>query len=64
MATGPLTDNAPGINPIVFETDRFRRRIGIARYPADGVDHTLSTLIFNRVLNAARYSSPIPTLTA
>ena len=33
-------------------------------YPADGVDHTLSTLIFNRVLNAARYSSPIPMLTA
>jgi hypothetical protein len=33
-------------------------------YPADGVDHTLSTLIFNRVLNAARCSSPIPMLTA
>jgi hypothetical protein len=33
-------------------------------YPADGLDHTLSTLIFNRVLNAARCSSPIPMLTA
>ncbi|MGY4652323.1 hypothetical protein [Mycobacterium sp. URHB0021] len=33
-------------------------------YLAEGVDHTLSTLIFNRVLNAARYSSPIPMLAA
>ena len=33
-------------------------------YSADGVVHTLSTLIFNRVLNAARNSSLIPMLTA
>ena len=33
-------------------------------YSAGGVVHTLSTLIFNRVVNAARYSSPIPMLTA
>ena len=33
-------------------------------YSAGGVVHTLSTLIFDRVLNAARYSSPIPMLTA
>jgi hypothetical protein len=41
-----------------------RLRAGILGYPADGVDHTLSKLIFNRVLNAARYSSPIPMLPA
>ena len=41
--------------------NRTRRDSG---YPVDGVDLTLSTVIFNRVLNAARYSSPIPMLTA
>ena len=47
--------------PPITPTGGFRWDSG---YPADGVDHTLSTLIFNRVLNAARYSSPIPMLMA
>ena len=33
-------------------------------YSADGTVHTLSTLIFNRVVNAPRCSSLIPMLTA
>ena len=51
----------------VWPEARSRRREASrwdSGYPADGVDHTLSTLIFNRVLNAARCSSPIPMLTA
>ena len=50
----------------VRESVRLRREASRwdSGYPADGVDHTLSTLIFNRVLNAARYSSPIPMLRA
>ena len=38
-----------------------KRTVG---YSAEGVDHTLSMLIFSRVLNAARNSSVMPMLTA
>ena len=68
LATRNATRRGPARkSSCIWPEARSRRREASrwdSGYPADGVDHTLSTLIFNRVLNAARCSSPIPMLTA
>ena len=52
------------LQPRAFQPPAVGKTQKCRGYSGDGVVHTLSTLIFNRVLNAARYSSPIPILTA
>ena len=57
-------EESQALQPRVFQPPAVGKTQKCRGYSADGVVHTLSTLIFNRVLNAARYSSPIPMLTA